>query len=100
MYFIVNVNDDITKMPSNWNTINWHKYPVRMQITDGTLITIVSGKEYKDVCPMKGSKRNRKEIAKVVCNHICEKWGGTLEEITEFSQAFLSDLYATLGITI
>ena len=95
--FIMNVSKDINNM-GKWNYINWHKFPVRMEIADNTLITTVSGTEFKDELPMNGARRNRKAMAKIVCTHICEAWGGTMEEVSAHAAAFLAELYAVLGI--
>lgn len=95
--FIITVNMNINEM-GKWNRISWNKFPVEMRIEDGTLITKVDDTEYKDVCPMKGNRRNREEIANVVCGRICEAWGGTMEEVSAHAAAALNELYASLDI--
>ena len=101
-HFITEVFDTISnKMKSNWNSINFNKYPVSMEITDGgMLITKVGDAEFKDACPMKGTKRNRTEIAKVVCQHICDEWGGTFDEVTEYTRSFMTEFYKLCGIEV
>ena len=97
--FIVKAYDAITKMPSNWTGIKWNNNPVEMTITDDNiLITKVGGAEFQDACPMRGKSRNRKEMGKIVCNHICEVWGGTMDEVTEYTQSFLKEFYQVCGI--
>lgn len=95
--FIITVSENISTM-GKWNYINWNKFPVRMEIADNTLITTVSGTEFKDELPMKGTRRNREAMAEIVCNHICEAWGGTMDEVREHAAAALAELYAVLGI--
>lgn len=97
-YFIACAYNEIANMPANCNRISWNKYPVEMVVDNETLITRVDGIEYRDVCPMRGTRRNRVEMGKVVCKHICDTWGGTMDEVTEYGNAFIAELYQVLGI--
>ena len=47
---------------------------------------------------MRGTRRDRDAMAKVVAGRICEAWGGTMEEVSEHAAAALAELYAVLGI--
>jgi len=95
--FIISAMNNINNM-GKWNYISWEKFPVRMDIKDNMLITTVSGTEFKDELPMRGTRRDRDAMAKVVAGRICEAWGGTMEEVSEHAAAALAELYAVLGI--
>jgi hypothetical protein len=41
---------------------------------------------------MKGKKRNREVIAGIVCENICNAWGGTMEEVSDHLLSFLTEL--------
>lgn len=96
--FIITVSMNINNMPANWGAMTWNKFPVRMEITDNTIITIVNGTKYNDELPMKSGRRNRKEMANIVCNHIAETWGGTMEEVSAHAAAALAEFNAVFGI--
>ena len=59
---------------------------------DGRVITKVDEKEYNDACPVKGKRRDRKALARLVCEHICETWGGTLDEVSELNRQMSEDI--------
>ena len=95
--FIITVNMNINNM-GKWNHISWNKFPVEMTIENGNIITNINGTEFTDICPMKGNRRNRNEIANIVCEHICEAWGGTMAEVQEHAQNALVEFNQLLGI--
>ena len=98
MNFVSEVFNTIRKMPSNYTGYTWHDYPVSMEIrADGSVITKVEGKEFHDACPTRGSRRDRNALARLVCGHICETWGGTLDDVLEFLQNFLEDFAKIMG---
>lgn len=92
--FIVEVYNDITnKLKSNWNRISWYKFPVELVFVETDMITKVGETEFKDTCPMKGRGRNRTEIAEIVCSHICEAFGGNMDEVREAAAALYAELF-------
>ena len=96
--FVSEVFNTISKMPSNHTGYTWHDYPVSMEIrADGSVITKVDGKEFHDACPTRGSRRDRNALSRLVCGHICETWGGTLDDVLEFLQNFLEDFAGIMG---
>ena len=70
------------------------------QGVEPVLVLGIVDAEFKDACPMKGTKRNRTEIAKVVCQHICDEWGGTFDEVTEYTRSFMTEFYKLCGIEV
>ena len=53
---------------------------VNVEIKDGNLYTNVFGTQYTDVCPMKGSRRDRNAMATIVADYVCKAFGTTLED--------------------
>ena len=94
--FIVKFHHTICNMPSNYYGYSNSTFGVSFKIKDDMIETVVGTKTFTDTLPKKGSRRDRRAVADIVCEHICESWGGTMEEVTEFCGAFLTELLAIL----
>lgn len=96
-FFIVRVYSALSNITSNTNGISHSDYHFSLKIKDGSVITTIGDVEYSDSLPLRGNKRDRKALAKLVCEHICETWGGTFDEVLEYSQSFLKDFHKILN---
>lgn len=91
-FIISKVFSHILDMKSNCIGCTWHEFHVSYHIDGNTITTKVDDQEFIDALPMKGSRRDRKEIGRLVANHMCDTWGITIEEVTEYCSNFLTEL--------
>ncbi len=93
-FIISKVFDSILGLESNCTGYTYSKYHVSFHIDGNTITTKVDDQEFIDALPMRGSRRDRKAIGRLVANHMCDTWGITVEEVTEYCYNFLTDLSA------
>ena len=97
LHFIVKTFDTISKMPAKYDGCSFNDFSVAFDIKGNNVITKIEGKEYTDTLPLKGSRRDRNALADMVCNHICEAWGGSMEEVADYNLRFLREFAAVMN---
>lgn len=93
-FIITKVFDEILDIKSSCIGYTFPKYHVSFHIDGNTITTKVDDQEFIDALPMRGSRRDRTAIARLVANHMCDTWGITFEEVTEYCYNCLTELSA------
>lgn len=97
---IYRVQNDIFNMASDIIGMSWTclGLRIRMDIVDKEIVTKIGDKEFRDPMPMRGKRRNRTGIGNIVGQHMCNEWGGSLEEVAAYLKASIEAFFEHFGV--